>query len=384
MRLLSDFDNEKQAYALYSFLLKEGIKNTYEPFIDPETKQQRYHIWVYDEDDFYVAEEWLTRYRTTPDDPAFTQEPPLPLNSTPGPAPSKPPEWKFSISVPPRKSLLAMGLTRTVIILCGFLFLWNGLQESNLVKEKGTIALQVGQTPLQQVLLFDFPRSYQAFNELLSTRDLKPYKELNDLPPEEKLLFQQAEAIPSWKGLTQVILSWDQTSWEYYKNVPLFEKIREGEVWRLFTPCLMHRDFLHIFFNMIWVWILGRQIEERLRKSRMVLLMIIIGVVSNIAQYFMSGPFFLGFSGVVVGMAGFIWVRQRTAPWEGYPLHRSTAMFLLLFVAAMFALELITFFLQLFKITQLSPFIANTAHIVGGLTGMLLGKLSFFARRGAK
>ncbi len=380
MRLLSDFDDEKQAYALYSFLLKEGIKNIYEPFIDPETKQQRYHVWVYDEDDFYAAEEWLTRYRASPSDPTFHPEPGIPLSSPPpGPAPSNPQQWKFNISAPPRKNLLGMGLTRTVIIICAFLFLWNGLQEANLVKEKGPIALQVGLTRLEQVLFFDYPRAYQVLNEALATTDIKPYKDLNELPAQEKALFDQAQAIPSWQGLTHMILKKD---WENYKNVPLFEKIREGEVWRLFTPCLMHRDFLHIFFNMIWVWILGRQIEERLRKGRMVLLMLIIGIVANVAQYLMSGPYFLGFSGVVVGMAGFIWVRQRNAPWEGYPLHRSTLMFILVFVGAMFALELVAFLLQFFKIAQLSPFIANTAHIVGGLTGMLLGKLSFFARKG--
>lgn len=381
MRLLSDFDNEKQAYALYSFLLKEGIQNTYEPFIDPQTKEQRYHIWIIDEDDFYAAEEFLARYRSAPDDPIFQKEPPLPLTGAPGPAPSKPPEWKFNISIPPRKHMLAMGLTRMVIVVCGFLFLWNSLQEANLIKSRGAIAQQVGLTPLQKALLFDYPCSYRVFNELLSTLDLKPYKELNELPADERALFAQAEAIPTWQGVTQIILCWDKTSLDYYKSIPLFEKIKEGQVWRLFTPCLMHRDFLHIFFNLIWVWILGRQIEERLRKGKMLLLMIIIGVISNIAQYIMSGPYFLGFSGIVVGMAGFIWVRQRTAPWEGYPLHRSTAMFILLFVAAMFALELIAFLLQLFKITELSPFIANTAHIVGGLTGMLLGKFSFFSRR---
>jgi GlpG protein len=95
----------------------------------------------------------------------------------------------------------------------------------------------------------------------------------------------------------------------------------------------------------------------------------------------MSGPYFLGFSGIVVGMAGFIWVRQKIAPWEGYPLQRNTALFLLLFVLAMFGLEVVTFILQMMSVIKIAPNIANTAHIVGGLAGMLLGKLSFFGRR---
>ena len=101
-----------------------------------------------------------------------------------------------------------------------------------------------------------------------------------------------------------------------------FEKIRQGEVWRLFTPCLLHFDFLHILFNMAWLWILGKQIEERIHWKKLGLLILIVGIVSNTAQYLVSGPSFLGFSGIVVGMAGFIWMRQRNAPWEGYPLSR--------------------------------------------------------------
>src|SRR5690606_6121950 len=110
-------------------------------------------------------------------------------------------------------------------------------------------------------------------------------------------------------------------------------------------------------------------------------LIVIIGVISNIAQYIAGGAYFLGFSGVVVGLAGFIWIRQKKAPWEGYTMPRSTAMFLLFFVLAMFALELFSFLLQLFSSIQIVPYIANTAHIVGGLTGLLLGRIKFFARK---
>ena len=118
-----------------------------------------------------------------------------------------------------------------------------------------------------------------------------------------------------------------------------------------------------------------------MNKWKICLLILILGVASNVAQYLMSGPYFLGFSGVIVGMAGFIWVRQKIAPWEGYPLPKATALFLLFFVLAMFGLELLTFILQLLSVINIAPNIANTAHIIGGLSGMLLGRLSFFSRR---
>ena len=80
--------------------------------------------------------------------------------------------------------------------------------------------------------------------------------------------------------------------------------------------------FYTFFFNMAWLWYLGRQIEQRAGSVRMLLMILVVGIIANVAQYLMSGPYFLGFSGVVVGMVGFIWVRQRVAPWEGYPLPR--------------------------------------------------------------
>ena len=95
----------------------------------------------------------------------------------------------------------------------------------------------------------------------------------------------------------------------------------------------------------------------------------------------MSGPYFIGLSGVVVGMVGFIWQRQRKAPWEGYPLNKPTILFIVIFVAVMALLEFFAFFMHLFTTFALSPNIANTAHIVGGLVGIGLGRLPFFQRK---
>ncbi len=161
---------------------------------------------------------------------------------------------------------------------------------------------------------------------------------------------------------------------------PLFTKIREGEVWRLFTPCLLHAGILHILFNMAWAWLLIKQVEQRLSKWKTLILILLIGIVANFAQYFVSGPYFLGFSGVVVGLVGFIWVRQKIAPWEGYPLQKSTFLFILIFVIAMFALEIFSLVSAAITAKEISANIANTAHIIGGITGALFGRLPFFSR----
>ena len=385
MRLITQFQNEKEAYQLYSFLAKEGIQNTYELFKDPEKGTNEYRIWIYDEDDLATALEWTAKYRENPQDPIFQKTNALfvPTSSSePSTLPLGSPSsrWKININLHPKTSGPSLTLNNFLLGLCILLFLWNNLQERKILKDKGMFALQVGQTPLQQHLLFDYPCSFILLDSLVNNYNIKEFKEIKDLPAETQAKFQEAKTYPSWKGFFDMALHWKDNGWSYLKSVPMFEKIKEGQLWRLFTPCILHKDFIHILFNLAWLWVLGRQIEYRIGAWRLALFILIVGVGSNVAQYLMSGPYFLGLSGVIVGMVGFIWSRQHIAPWEGYPLHRGTILFLVFFVAVMFALELISFILQFFSVTNFSANIGNTAHIAGGLIGALLARIPIFSR----
>ena len=386
MRLIGTFETEKDAYTFYSFLLKEGIQNIYEPFSEEKMGAKHYRIWVYDEDDLDVATEWMDRFKENPNDSKF-QNVEIPLASTPPPpdyaeiSKSEDLKWRPVQSIQVKKRRISFTLTHFIIVICGFLFLWNDFQEAQILKEKGPVGERIAMTPLMQSMLFDSPNSYRLIEEALDTFPFNTYKEEKEIPPDAEALLQKAEEVPSYRGIYEYFMTAKIQGWESTKAIPMFEKIRQAEIWRLFTPCILHRDFLHILFNMVWVWILLKQIEERLGKWKICLLILTIGVISNLCQYLMSGPYFLGFSGVAVGLAGFIWMRQKMAPWEGYPLHKGTIMFLLFFVVAMFAIEVFTFGLQLFSMVKITPSIANTAHIVGGIAGMLLGRFSFFGRR---
>ncbi len=386
MRLIGAFETEKEAYAFYSFLIKEGIQNTYEPYAEEKSGAKHYRIWVYDEDDLDLANEWMHRFKQNPNDPQF-QNLAIPLSATPPPpdyaqiSESEELKWKPVQSIRVKERRYSFLLTHLIIVLCGFLYLWNDFQEAEILKDEGPVAVQIVLTPILKSMFFDYPTSYKYIEEAIETFPFNTYKEEKEIPPEAKALLKKANEVPSWKGVYDFFATVKTEGWESAQQIPMFEKIRQGELWRLFTPCILHRDFLHILFNMIWVWILLKQIEERLSKWKICLLILLIGVLSNVSQYLMSGPYFLGFSGVAVGLAGFIWMRQRKAPWEGYPLQKGTILFLLFFVVAMFALEILMFSLQLFSSVKITPSIANTAHIVGGLAGMLLGRISFFARR---
>lgn len=382
MRLIGTFDTESQAYMLSATLMKEGIQNVYEPFTPEGEENERYRLWVYEEEDLFAAMKWVEFFKNHPDDVKFQK-----VEAHPGGRGFSKEQLasdeplivsQVGSGLKPRRIL---GLVHWVIIICAVLFFWNDLEEVQILKEKGEVARELSLTSVQKTLLFDDPKVYQLLAEFINTYPLKQYQGVNQIPIEAQQVLTQIEQTPSWKGLYPFFLSVRDKGWDTaIKETPLFEKIGQGEIWRFFSPCLLHRDFLHILFNMAWVWILLKQIEVRVKKWRICLLILIIGSVSNVAQYLISGPNFIGFSGVVVGLAGFIWMRQKIAPWEGYPLQKGTVLFLAFFVLSMLALEIITFSLQLFSLVQVTPVIANTAHIVGGMMGLVLGRISLFKR----
>ena len=211
---------------------------------------------------------------------------------------------------------------------------------------RGKLAFLTGVTPLQQALLYDYPDSIENLENFAIKHSLYSIEDLQAAPKGVQRKFLELESKPFWGGILTEWLVWTRTG-KLLPSAPMFEKIQQGQVWRLFTPTVLHRDLLHILFNMGWLLLLGSQIEKRIKALRFLLLIVILGVFSNTAQYLMGGPYFLGFSGVVVGLAGFIWSRQKVAWEEGYPLQRSTAMFIFYFVMIMAAIGCLAFFLQI-------------------------------------
>ncbi len=130
---------------------------------------------------------------------------------------------------------------------------------------------------------------------------------------------------------------------------------------------------------MVWLLLLGTQIESKVKPFRYLILLALIALFSNTCQYLMSGPNFLGFSGVVCGMATFIRIRQKQAPWEGYQVSKSTFRFIMIFISVLAFLSCLSALLEIFQEITFPIGIANTAHLAGALFGALLGKLRFFA-----
>ncbi len=374
MRLIGELQTEKQVFGFQAFLKNHGIKSLYD-----STPQGIYRVWVIEEDDCDKAAAYYNEWKQNPE-AAFSA--PNAVGPSIAEQASAPPRersnWRVRISTPRLRS--PFSLNNFIIILCGFLFILTLVQMGRLQQRHGIIALEYELVPIQQQLMFDYPAYLVNFEKFFEKYDVKTPEDLKELPPKAQASFKKIEKTPTWKGVGDMIAA---RNWDLLQQLPegtLFGKIRQGEFWRLFTPVLLHGGWLHILFNMAWLFILGRQIEERIGKFRYIFLSLLLGVAGNVAQYLVSGPIFLGYSGIITGMVGFIWMRQKIAPWEGYPLQRPVIVFITVFVAAMFVLELVTMALQFFHITEAGANIANTAHIIGGVFGILLGRFSFFQR----
>lgn len=361
MRLIGTIKGEKQVYQFYSFLQEEKIECSYEP---DSRQEDSFQFWVMDENEIETATHWLEEFQKTPEDPRFDVKK-HPIDAQ-GVAANGSEEGNEKEPLPLRAIRLKgrmrprMPITRFIVLICALLYFWNSYQMAGLAKEDKEPQLYT-LTPLMIDLSYDMPTAENR-------------EELSKEIFSENRIGNAAV----WDGFYGVALGWPKSKEEL--DAPMFVQIRQGEVWRLFTPVFLHGSFLHILFNMLWLWMLGRQVEERTKKWQYIAMTLIIGVFSNTFQYLMSGPLFIGYSGIVCGLAGFIWMRQRRAPWEGYPLQKGTIAFLAIFVLGMMVLQLVSFFLIRFQIADFSMNIANTAHISGAIIGIVLGRIPLFSK----
>jgi GlpG protein len=144
---------------------------------------------------------------------------------------------------------------------------------------------------------------------------------------------------------------------------PFLAEVRQGQLWRLVTPILIHFGWLHLIFNMFMLRDLGTIIENRLGALYLSFFVLAVAILSNLAQYAWTGnPLFGGMSGVVYGLFGFWWIRgkfDRSAIW---PINPTTVQILLIW--------------YVLCLVGIIGSIANVAHTVGLAAGIAWGYLS--------
>lgn len=387
MRIIGSLDSEKKALDFSHFLKRQGIDHQIDVKINKDWGSPDYgitncDIWIHEEDQFPEALKWYNQFLENPDDPLFAPPQP-PSKESPGTI-SIPPLGKRSGSGPTISNQIAgwekqpMGwMTRSILIICALLLFFSELLTPLVTSNANTNWLNLYTSPVDKPLLYDFPYRYELIERYIQ---LYGSEEANHpLPPESKVLLNKIQQTPVWQGIYPILLNKRTKPLEEELNeAPLFEKIRQGQIWRLFTPALLHADIFHLFFNMIWLIVLGKQIEQRLSPLRYLLFLLFLGIFSNTVQYLASGPNFVGFSGILCGMLTFIWTRQKLAPWEGYQLNRMTYLFMIVFILGMASIQFLSFFIEKSLSISLAPNIANAAHLSGALLGFLLGRINLF------
>jgi len=141
-----------------------------------------------------------------------------------------------------------------------------------------------------------------------------------------------------------------------------FASIKQGQIWRLFTPMLLHGSMFHLAFNMFNLFILGGIVERIHGSAFYIGLLLVSQAVATSVQILipdsLGSPLAIGASGAVLGVFGFVWIRPKID--GNYPVEipQFNVNFMLFFVALCF--------------TGLVGNIANGAHVGGLLTGMAL------------
>jgi len=134
---------------------------------------------------------------------------------------------------------------------------------------------------------------------------------------------------------------------------------QEWQLWRWVSHAVLHFSVMHIAFNLLWWWQLGGDIEQRLGSGKLLQLFVVSAALSGAGQYWVEGANFGGLSGVVYALVGYLWMLGYKAPQLGLSMPKPIIGFMLVWLVLGFV--------------QPYMAIANTAHLVGLLSGIVFG-----------
>ncbi|MEC4767688.1 rhomboid family intramembrane serine protease [Halomonas sp. CUBES01] len=144
----------------------------------------------------------------------------------------------------------------------------------------------------------------------------------------------------------------------------LVDTLASGQVWRLLSPAFLHFGWMHLIFNLMWVWYFGRQVEALQGGRTLLLLVVLAGVLANLAQYATGTVLFGGMSGVVYALLGHVWLMSRRVPGSGFFVPQMLVVFMLGWMV--------------FTMTDMAGLVgfgnvANEAHLGGLVVGLVTG-----------
>lgn len=176
-------------------------------------------------------------------------------------------------------------------------------------------------------------------------------------------------------GLLGFLLVYFDKDFGWVKHLTFFQfervgahtmfSVPRGEYWRLITPIFLHFGVMHIVFNTLWLWDLGRRVELLQGSLRMFGIVMVIGLGSNVAQFLYADvAIFGGMSGVIYGLLGYGWIWSVMLPEQSLHIPKAIIIFMLVWLVLCFM-----GFANLMGVGD----VANAAHLGGLIMGMLMG-----------
>ncbi len=141
--------------------------------------------------------------------------------------------------------------------------------------------------------------------------------------------------------------------------------LKQGELWRLFTPAFLHGGPIHLLLNMFALASLGRLTERMEGIGKYSILLLIMALGSHLPQGLLppelfGNPNFVGISGVVMGLFGYLAVKSRLRPNCGFFFPPDAYVMIGMLLVLGFAFP-----------NGLG--MANIAHLGGLVTGAVIG-----------
>ncbi|HEX8708074.1 MAG TPA: rhomboid family intramembrane serine protease [Pyrinomonadaceae bacterium] len=160
----------------------------------------------------------------------------------------------------------------------------------------------------------------------------------------------------------------------------------------LLTSMFMHGGWMHLFGNMLFLWIFGDNIEDRLGHGRYLVFYLVCGLLASLTHVFTSVAFAgdnrlsllipsLGASGAISGVLGGYLLLFPRRQVRVFILRMLTTVPAIVAIGLWFVLQLVESFGMLSSGPQSGGGVAYAAHIGGFIAGLILIKL-FAAGRG--
>lgn len=151
-----------------------------------------------------------------------------------------------------------------------------------------------------------------------------------------------------------------------------------GEFLTLFTSMFMHAGWVHLIGNMVYLWIFGDNVEDRLGHAPFLAFYILSGLGASALQTVFSMNSDIpnvGASGAIAGVLGaylLMFPRQRVHVLLGRMIVPMSA---LIVIGFWFVLQLFSGFSSITASSQAEGGVAYMAHVGGFITGALLSFL---------